>query len=862
MKNNRFVTAVLLSMLLVGILINVSYAAQPPIDTKTYWVGTIGQPRRVDPARAYDTASGELIMNVYETLIHFNETKMLKADVDTPYYYTRIDSFEPLLADRWTVSEDGLTWTFHIREGVKFHDWVDRNGRLHSGELLTPEDVEYSFERILVQDQYGSPAWMIYLPLTGHHNSDVWDLDGDGALNATEEAAAAEVLQNVITRDDSARTVTFHLAFPFPKIAFMQILSQTWSSIVNKKWAIDYGCWPGTWEPGWSYWRRYPSNSYSPLDQQVPEAGDFPPNRPKPPVMCGTGPYKFTYWDKAAKEWRIDRFEDYWRGWPAKGNPDYIETVIIRGVDEWTTRKMLFLSGDFDSIAVPRANMFELLETEDPKSSPLPGVTCFRDIEPVLANDAIFFNFKIAEGSPYIGTGKFPDGIPSNFFANTKVRQAFAYALDFETLISDGWFGEAIQPATWWVKGLAPDYEDRTIEKFNLNLKKVEELLKEAKFTQDGVTKSVWEWGFSFTILYNIGNDQRKIANELLINAIQSLNAKRPGLPPFKIENLGLDWPVYLDALEAGTMPMFQIGWLADFADPDNFARPFMHSLGDFSYYQSVWEDPNYNATHIGDLIERGIKTPDGPEREAIYKELQRLYHELVPSIPTVQTLGRRWQRFWVQGWYYNALYPGLYFYHLWKGYTPPPPPPSVSASVVYGTSITISGGFIDPATNEPASGFLVFVQHSRDKVNWTNIYAAITDKDGRVSATVVPPLGVSYYRLNFTGYIAPLSPSAILNAEYYERLIVNGSLGAPRLTSMIGQEIDVETKRIEDILTSALEPMASKSDLQSLSTEISTEIANLRSSINSLTTTLYVSIGISIIAIILAIASFMRKRS
>ncbi|MEM2960691.1 MAG: ABC transporter substrate-binding protein, partial [Candidatus Bathyarchaeia archaeon] len=98
---------------------------------------------------------------------------------------------------------------------------------------------------------------------------------------------------------------------------------------------------------------------------------------------------------------------------------------------------------------------------------------------PVLANDAIFFNFKVAEGSPYVGTGKFPDGVPSNFFANTKVRQAFAYALDFETLISEGWFNEAIQPTTWWVKGLSPDYEDYTLEKYSLNLDKVEQLLKE-----------------------------------------------------------------------------------------------------------------------------------------------------------------------------------------------------------------------------------------------------------------------------------------------------------------------------------------------------------------------------------------------
>ncbi len=38
---------------------------------------------------------------------------------------------EPGLSDTWTISEDGLTYTFHLRSGVKFHN----------GKALTPDDV-------------------------------------------------------------------------------------------------------------------------------------------------------------------------------------------------------------------------------------------------------------------------------------------------------------------------------------------------------------------------------------------------------------------------------------------------------------------------------------------------------------------------------------------------------------------------------------------------------------------------------------------------------------------------------------------------------------------------------------------------
>ncbi len=44
---------------------------------------------------------------------------------------------EPGLSDKWTISDDGLTYTFHLRQGVKFHN----------GKVLTPEDVIASLER-------------------------------------------------------------------------------------------------------------------------------------------------------------------------------------------------------------------------------------------------------------------------------------------------------------------------------------------------------------------------------------------------------------------------------------------------------------------------------------------------------------------------------------------------------------------------------------------------------------------------------------------------------------------------------------------------------------------------------------------
>jgi len=53
---------------------------------------------------------------------------------DTLIEWTEIDTFEPGLAESWDVSDDGLVWTFKIREGVTFHD----------GTPCTAEDVAWS----------------------------------------------------------------------------------------------------------------------------------------------------------------------------------------------------------------------------------------------------------------------------------------------------------------------------------------------------------------------------------------------------------------------------------------------------------------------------------------------------------------------------------------------------------------------------------------------------------------------------------------------------------------------------------------------------------------------------------------------
>ncbi|MEM3589355.1 MAG: hypothetical protein QXE25_05895, partial [Nitrososphaerota archaeon] len=84
--------------------------ARPPIkNPDTIIEATIGEPETLDPAWAYDTASGEVIFNIYETLIFFNREK--------------VDEFIPMIAEKvpsvenGLIKDDGRTIIFPIRKG-------------------------------------------------------------------------------------------------------------------------------------------------------------------------------------------------------------------------------------------------------------------------------------------------------------------------------------------------------------------------------------------------------------------------------------------------------------------------------------------------------------------------------------------------------------------------------------------------------------------------------------------------------------------------------------------------------------------------------------------------------------------------
>jgi peptide/nickel transport system substrate-binding protein len=560
----------------------------------SYELGTL------DPACCYSTTGAEPIMNVYETLIFFGEEKT--------------NQFIPRLATSWDISPDGLTYTFTVRQGVKFQN----------GETLTTEDVEYSFERLLVLDIPEGPAWMFYEPLFDVFGS----RDAEGHFIVT-----GQQIDNAITRNEA--TVTIHLTKPYPP--FMQILSQTWASILCKKWCIQIGDWTGTW----NNWTLYNRPYKTAIENQTAE-----PPGPHLNAMCGTGPYLLDYYRKGV-EWSLVRFDNYWGGWPAPGSDGFLQRVTSKKIENWAVRKNMFLEGQLDHIQVPTTAIDEVLGQ--------PGIRCVYPLEQ-LSCFAMFFTFNISTSSPYLGVpgglpkGTFNEsGIPPDFFSDINVRKGFAYAFNYSKLIEEVLRGEAYQPATPIIPGL-PFYNPAQ-EKYSINLDKAMDYFVAA---WDG---RVWDNGFNFTICYNEESPYRQKACEIIKANVESLNTK------FHVQIQSMPLNNYSYLTRNHEQPMFTYGWLADFADPHNFAYGFMYSGGAFTQMQL------YSNATVDNLVREGIGTMNETARRQIYYELQSLYYENCPSITLYQPIGRRFERDWLQGWYYNQLLFGLnYFYVQWKG--------------------------------------------------------------------------------------------------------------------------------------------------------------------------------------------------
>ena len=154
----------------------------------------------LDPAIGYDWQNWSMIKSLFDGLMD---------------YVPGTTTLRPGLAESYDISEDGMTYTFHLRPGVKFHN----------GREMTAEDVKYSLDRV-TNPATQSPGAGFFGSIKGY------DAMADGS--ATE-------LEGVKVIDPA----TVEITLSRPDATFLHVMALNFAHVVPKeeveKWGADFG---------------------------------------------------------------------------------------------------------------------------------------------------------------------------------------------------------------------------------------------------------------------------------------------------------------------------------------------------------------------------------------------------------------------------------------------------------------------------------------------------------------------------------------------------------------------------------------------------------------------------------------------
>ncbi len=170
-------------LLLAGVMISGAALAATPKDVLI--MGHVSDIKTLDPAKAYDTRSYKMLYGVYETLVGYKKIVDAQGNVTYP------GDFEPLLAESWEKSPDGMVWTFKLKKGIKFHD----------GTPFNAQAVKFSLDRAMIMK--GGPEWYL--------------------TQCLEPEKSIEVVDDY--------TIKFNLTKPLA--TFLPVLAQTVSMVVS-----------------------------------------------------------------------------------------------------------------------------------------------------------------------------------------------------------------------------------------------------------------------------------------------------------------------------------------------------------------------------------------------------------------------------------------------------------------------------------------------------------------------------------------------------------------------------------------------------------------------------------------------------
>jgi len=330
---------------------------------------------------------------------------------------------------------------------------------------------------------------------------------------------------------------------------------------------------------------------------------------------CGTGPFTLDAM-VAGQPVVLNRNDNYWRE-PAKS-----KKVIIQQVDDWNTRYLALQKGEADFITVDAVHAPELENaTGNYALAKFPGLV----VTPIQVNYAHW---------PY-NNKEVRQALTELFNKDQYVNSLHGYAVRRDFAIPQGMTGGNIN--------VTPQ---------NYDPEHAVQLLNAAGFTPANKTELV--------IDYNTGNENRMRAAMMLSDSVNAVE-NRTGI---HMTAQNVDWKKEIPLMNAGKLPIYIVGWQADYPGADNFIAAFYWSGGQYMVLNS---NPG-NAT-VDDLYRQSLKATDPAKQEELYRQLIEIANADYPYCYLYQnspTIGYNKD---LKGVAFNPLNGGMYvnYYTIYK---------------------------------------------------------------------------------------------------------------------------------------------------------------------------------------------------
>jgi ABC-type transport system substrate-binding protein len=318
----------------------------------------------------------------------------------------------------------------------------------------------------------------------------------------------------------------------------------------------------------------------------------------------GTGPYRLKEYARSQRIVLVKN--DLYYGDP---KPKIDEVQYILGGGSFMT---MYENGDLDATAVSLADIERVSDTSNP------------------------LNKELYVG-PYLSTGFVVFNVRKSPFDDANVRQAFAMAINRRQLVdvvfkkmplvAQGILPPAMPGYTADVQGVAYDPD------------KAKQLLAASKYAGK-LPEITW---------YTVG------AGGAAAQDVQAMTQMLKTNLGVEVSIQQTDWATFIGQLNGRDNPyqMFDIGWVADYADPQNFVEVLFRT-------GSLQNWSGYSNPDLDKLLDQAGVSKDSAERFKLYQQAQQMILKDVPVLPLTYSREYWLTKSYVKADPANALYPPM----------------------------------------------------------------------------------------------------------------------------------------------------------------------------------------------------------